>query len=155
MKQGEMYAMVPWERHKCATDIQRTESSLPTREQSMAPWKKVSLASHCTSAVDVKNLCHDSTVWPWPTSRAAFSLFFTHMRRLSISWTLRVHFLYCLWIQSPPSGMFYPVPYFSFYFTSHLPSYLKCNFLKEAFYMPYSRSASFVINAQGLNSFPP
>lgn len=152
MKQGKMYVMVPRERYKCATGVQRPESSLPSHEGAEhGSVEKVSLASHCTSAVDVKNLCHDSTVWPWPTSQAAFSLLFTHMCLLSISWTLHLHFLYCLWIQSPPSGMFYPVPHF----TSYLPSYLKCNFLREAFYMPYSRSASFVINAQGLNSFPP
>lgn len=118
--------------------------------------EKVPLVSHCTSAVGIENLYHDSVVWPWPTSWASpFSLFSTHVDLLSISWTLRTFSLLPLdrvpsFLSALPSALFFHL----FYFDSQFPSHLKCNFLREAFFMPQSRPASFVMNTQGLKYFP-
>lgn len=120
------------------------------------PVEKILLVSHCTSAVRTENLYHDSMVWPWPASWASlFSLFSTHIDLLSISWTLCTFSLPPLdrvpsFLSALPRALFFHLVYFN----SQFPSHLKCNFLREAFFMPQSRSASFVKNTQGLKYVP-
>lgn len=129
--------MVPWVWCRHTAEAQRRESLLLSWEKGLAPWKRfqwflIALKPWESKIVPVKSLSH-----PTPASLASL-LFFTHTG------------LQCLELSMFfPSAVFrgisccVPVPILSsvlLWFSLRKKSHLKCNFLREAFLMPHSRS---------------